>query len=168
MDGRGHPETWKSSMKIRIVKAEKSHLPSLTGNMRESDRLELYASMGGDLYSALKISYERSVACWCILADENPILIWGVAPMDSIMGKVGMPWMLGTPQMFGLEHYIGKKARRYIALMHYLFPSLINYVHGENFVAIRFLQWCGFHINPSPMKVGTELFYEARRTLCVG
>lgn len=154
-------------MKIQIVKAHANHLPALAKNLRASDRLELSAAMGEDLLSALEISYERSVACWCIEVEENPIVIWGVAPMASLLGTIGMPWMVGTNAMVGWERFISKKSRYYIDLMHYLFPLLINYVHGENALALRFLRWCGFVIDPRPMRVGTEIFYEARRTLCV-
>ena len=63
--------------------------------------------------------------------------------------------------------FIGKKSRCFIDLMHYLFPLLINYVHGENVLALRFLRWCGFVIDSKPIRVGAEIFFEARRTLCV-
>lgn len=160
-------EETRKMMNIIIVRAEAGHLPHLAEKLRESDKLELYASMGDDIHSALELSYERSVACWCILVEGEPIMIWGVAPFDSLMGKAGMPWMVGTPRMREWNQFIGRRAGWYIDMMHYLFPLLINYVHGKNRRAMRFLRWCGFAINPSPLMVGLEIFYEARRTLCV-
>ena len=157
----------QTRMKIQVVKAHVNHLPALARNLRVSDRVELSAAMGENLLSALEVSYERSVACWCIEVDKNPIVIWGVAPMNSLLGTIGMPWMVGTNAMEEWKGFIGKKSRCFIDLMHYLFPLLINYVHGENALALRFLRWCGFVIDSTPLRVGSEIFFEARRTLCV-
>lgn len=154
-------------MNIAIVNARAEHLPVLAQSLRASDRLEVSASMGNDMLQALEISYERSVACWCVEVDGSPIVIWGVAPMESLMGGIGMPWMLGTDSMRSWERFIGRKSRYYVDLMHYLFPLLINYVHEKNRLAVRFLQWCGFVIGSTPIQVGSEIFYEARRTICV-
>lgn len=155
-------------MAIRIVRAEERHIPILAKTLRESDRLELYASMGQEPFTALQDSFEASVASWCIVVSGEPILIWGVASYGSLMGRVGMPWMLGSVAMDMHQLYIARKAPYYIGLMHRIYPELMNYVHAKNGRAVRFLEWCGFILSPTPLNIGGEIFYEARRSICVG
>lgn len=154
-------------MKASIVQARYEHLPALADRLREHDRLELYVSMGGSTLSSLITSFECSVVSWCLLVKEQPIMIWGVAPYDALLGDVGIPWMVGTDDIDTWQIYIARRASRYIGLMHVLYPRLLNYAHAGNIKALRFLEWCGFSISSCPLVIESEFFYEIRRSVCV-
>jgi hypothetical protein len=137
-----------------IVPAHTDHLFWLASNMSEADRDECMASVGLGPYRALADSLERSVAAWTGMVDDSrPVCMFGVSPMD-ILGGVGSPWLLGTPEIRKHAKTFLRLNRQYVPRMLDLFPVLVNYVDARHTVAIRWLKRLGFLFDPEPVAYG--------------
>ncbi|SHN66869.1 hypothetical protein [Desulfovibrio litoralis] len=149
-------------MNIKVVTAKQAHLSFIAENMREADVLELKAFSGHTPIEALDLSLNRSLLSWVCLVDNKPAFIWGVAPSGSILSKAGIPWLLGTPDIYKARFSLLKESRTYVGLMKSTFETLENYVHSKNKFSIRWLRWSGFKIEKEAKPWGidkNELFY---------
>lgn len=144
---------------VEVIKADKAHLRFLADNMREADINELMASSGLTPYIALCRSLELSSHACTVTVDGSPALIFGVCPV-SILGGVGTPWLLGTPDILKIKKRFIKECHSYVSDMNRLYPHLINRVDVRNTVSIKWLIWLGFTLKPAlPIGINGELFY---------
>ena len=137
--------------------------------MRPEDRREVWAAEGRTPLQALEAAFAVSPLCWTILLGRAPAFCCGVAPGVSLVGNVGIPWMLGTSLFTVAAPFAARWARGAVARMEALYPCLTNYAHADNATALRFLRWCGFTVAETPCRLGheNELFYQFWRKACV-
>lgn len=146
-------------MNIQVVPARPEHIPHLAATMREADRREVWASHRHTPEEALRASLQRSELAWTALLDGEPVLMWGVTPATSIIGKTGVPWLLASDGMFRIWRKVARHSREFVARMQERYPRLQNRVHALNHISLCWLSWCGFVIEPEPEEINGEEFY---------
>lgn len=126
-----------------IVPAEPRHALSLSQRLREADLLEIAATHGATPEEALRRSCEASEACWTMLHNGRPEVIFGVAPWPGVAG-VGQPWLLAAEVTPGWRGFFARHSREYVDRMLALYPTLLNYTDARHTESHRWLLWCGF------------------------
>lgn len=121
----------------------------LVANMRHQDVTECYAAGHDDLRAVVLDGIRRSVQCWTARVDGRMAAIFGVAPYGTLTSSIGVPWLLGTPEVPKHRRILARHARPYIAGMLAVYPHLLNAVHAENTVAVHWLQRMGFKLGPA-------------------
>lgn len=135
-------------------------IEELVAGLRLQDREELDACGYPDHRAAVEYSVQASAWCFAVRVGGNLAAIMGVSPAGTLMAPVGVPWMLGTDLVPLHRRTLAVLAPRYIRRMLQDFPHLANVVHARNTVAVRWLQRCGFTLNPpQPMGPHGEPFH---------
>ena len=75
--------------------------------------------------------------------------MFGVTPLDSLLGERGAPWALGTDLVTQHQRAFIRHAPQYIEKMLAAFSHLLNFVHAENDAAVRWLRRTGFELHPA-------------------
>lgn len=143
---------------MRLVPAEREHIPALASAMREWDVIECRA-VGHSPAEALRDGLARSLWALTALVDGKPEAMLGVAPRSMIEGT-GVPWMLGTERVYGGAREFVRYGRGIIAEMEATFPVLSNMVAADNGRAIAFLKHWGWRISSKRVAVGGVDFVE--------
>jgi len=142
-----------------IVAASQEAVDAI-GALRECDEQEVWAALRLKGAQALQASFEYAVRSWALLADGEPVALFGVSPYPSVK-RQGCPWMLANDRIADIWMYVLRMTKEYVygPLMDG-FDSLFNFVDVRNKASIRWLEWVGFHIsNPVPFGVGGEFFH---------
>lgn len=96
------------------------------------------------LLEALPLCAWAQEARW----NDDPIAIFGVRALDG--GEVGVPWMLTTIRMERAQAApVARAAAAAVARMQSEYDVLTNIIHADNDRAIRFVEWLGFHVEPT-------------------
>lgn len=103
---------------------------------------------------ALIESIDLSCEAWAGMVDDEPIAVFGLAPLNIIVG-IGSPWMLGSDLIESHSFEFLKLSRPIISHMHTTFPTLFNFVDERNVVSRRWLAWLGFFLH-DPIIIGVE------------
>jgi hypothetical protein len=135
-----------SKRRIEIVKATLEHVPGIAVNMRPADVAEVHA-LGKTPERTLANGIRHSDFAWYCAVDGKPACIGGVATV-SVLGGVGMPWLLGTDVVEKNPRALMTKSAIYLRMMRANYTLLRNYVDARNRVAIRWLERVGFEIGP--------------------
>lgn len=132
-------------------------IPLISANMREEDVEEVKAASGLSPREALLWSLLHAKPCMTIcLADHTPAAMWGVTPVDEMMGKI---WLLGTDDLvkdYPVRRWFLRESRDQIDGLLSFYPVLGNCVDARNKVHIRWLQWMGFTFIAEHPNYGTE------------
>jgi len=141
-------------------------LQPLADTMRKMDAHEVMCSSGVSPFLALKGSKRMSPECNTIVevGTERPVAMYGVA-VDSMHPKSGVPWMLVSDYLFTSKEHNNqfiKGAKKWVAQKQREFTVLVNYVHCDNKLAIRWLKKLGFVFTRKveDFGLGDEPFYE--------
>jgi hypothetical protein len=87
--------------------------------------------------------------------DDTPLAILGIVLRDFLSG-VGVPWLLSTEQALKHKRQFLELSPPVIEEMMSMCSRLVNYVHVDNKLSIRWLKWLGFTVeDPKP----GELFH---------
>lgn len=132
----------------QIVPATAEHVTSIASRMRAEDAAELYASVGLSPLVGLRLSFERSLYAWTWLVDGVPATMFGVGAF-SIIGDVGIVWMMGTDLV--VDHWPAflRCTKRNIGKLLSIYPILTNFVDARYTDCIAWLRWLGFVIEPA-------------------
>jgi hypothetical protein len=111
--------------------------------MRQADREE------ADLHhfdpaDGLQRSVDASVEAWTVEVNGTPAALFGLARGGA--GK-GMPWLLATDLFVTAWMGVARRARRIVQTWARYAP-LENWCDPRNEVALRFLEWLGFEVEP--------------------
>lgn len=120
---------------------------ALASRLRQADLHEIAAGSGRDPLEALLNAVRMSVRCWTVEVDGQVEVMFGVG--GSLMGDVGVPWLLGSDAIERHRRAFVRSARHYIPVMLDLFPTLRNMVHADNRVAVTWLKRAGFKMYPA-------------------
>jgi hypothetical protein len=115
--------------------------------MRVQDVAEVRASGRNDLRAVVDEGVRRSVMCYAVRVDGRLAAIFGLAPYGGLLSNIGVPWMLGTPEVPRHRRILARYSKPYIASMLAAYPHLINAVHARNTVAVRWLRHAGFTLH---------------------
>jgi hypothetical protein len=113
--------------------------------LRAQDVAELaITSPGTPVSDILREAVNLSFYAELIRLDGQAAIVYGVVPTH--LYGVGAIWMLATDDIERMRGYVKKNSRDKVAMLNRMFPVLMNYVHADNSVAIRWLAWCGFDV----------------------
>lgn len=130
---------------ITVRATRRDDLAIVEHGARQADRDEM-AALGESVASCLSIGFEESMRCWSICADDHPIAIVG----DTMQGiGAGVPWMVTTNDVEVHARGFLQASKAILKDMLTRHATLSNYVDARNAVAIRWLEWLGFSIEPA-------------------
>jgi hypothetical protein len=117
----------------------------LQQSMHPSDRAELLAAGAPPLRSLL-----AGVCMQELRWRGQLVCAFGARDFPGQPG-VGIPWMLCTDLVDGVpRRAMAKLSREVVAGWRDQYRVLMNLVHAENQRAVRFVQWLGFDVDPTP------------------
>ncbi len=139
---------------ITMLAATDGDVRELAPRLREEDRAEVVA-LGVDPVDGLSQSITGACEAWTYRADRQIICMAGISPL-SLIGRVGVPWLLGSELVLEHRRAFLAETRRMVAHWLTLFDVLRNVVDARYQAAIRWLRWLGFEIGePFPLGNGT-------------
>jgi hypothetical protein len=134
----------------------------LAQTMREADRRELWALDRITPGDALRMSLEAAVRAYTVKTGAGEVIcMFGVGPLGGMLGFTGCPWMLGSDLLERPEisrEFI-RRSREWARTLEMGFTLLVNRVHAENRLAVRWLKWLGFTFADRPERINGEDFY---------
>lgn len=146
-------------MGIEFVKPTHELIEEIAVNMRQADVDEVWVSNHFTPIEALLDGFEESDFCVVVTINNSPCVILGLVIRDVLSGS-GTPWLLGTDYALKHKREFIKLVPDVISDMLNVCPYLVNHVHAENRVSIRWLKRIGFTIEqPLPYGVDGELFH---------
>ena len=144
--------------RIRLIGASAAHVGRVAYRMREADRLEL-AAKGRDPKAALRLSLDGASWAMTALLDGVPHAMFGVTPLSLVEDR-GMPWFLGSEEVYRHGRIMLATGHGIIDLMHKTFHRLENFVSADNDRAIRLLKRWGFTVEGEVMMMGGVPFVQ--------
>lgn len=139
---------------MTVLAATDDDVHQLAPRLRAEDRAEVLA-LGVDPVDGLLQSIAGAREAWTYRADRQIICMAGITPL-SLIGRIGVPWLLGSELVLQHRRTFMTETRRMVA--HWLthFDVLRNVVDARYEAAIRWLRWLGFVIGePFPLGNGT-------------
>lgn len=143
-----------------MLPATEADAHELAPLLRAPDRAEVLA-MGVEPLDGLLASVRGSAEAWTMHADGRIVFMIGVNPLSSI-GRVGVPWLLGSDLVPVHRRAFMVETRRLLDVAHGRFPILRNYIHDRHRAALRWMGWLGFTIR-DPRPIGSGVFWVAER-----
>lgn len=121
--------------------------------LRVEDRLEVLA-LGLDPFEGLLRSLAGAQEAWTYRSEGQLVCMAGVTPL-SLIGRTGVPWLLGSDLVVRHRRSFMVETRRVVARWLTRFDALTNIVDARYEEAIRWLGWLGFEIGePFPLASG--------------
>ncbi|UQZ90837.1 hypothetical protein C4J81_17130 [Deltaproteobacteria bacterium Smac51] len=143
-----------------IVAARPEHIDHIAEHMRDDDIREVWALNSQTPHEAMKVSLESSVRAWTTLIEGRPAFMWGVSPAADILTFTGIPWLLATDDIIRVAPEFIRQSRDFVDRMQEGFTRLENHVHAGNSLSLRWLKWCGFTIDKTPVAFNYEPFFK--------
>ena len=143
-------ETTPEGHTIRVT--TKAHIEELESNLGEMDKVEIRC-FGSNPKEALNGSVANSDVSLTVMSKDEKVM--------AIFGAGGQPeayiWMLGSPQVDLYSRHFLRHCRKWVWSLSELYGSVSNYIHAENFVCLKWLEWCGA-VFSDPFNIDGELF----------
>lgn len=129
-------------------------------DMREQDAKEVLASSGLEPLRALQESFRVSKECYTIVHEDGSIV--GMFGVSNVGGHFGCPWLLGTDKLVETRRVMLPVAAKWVEEKVNEHAVLLNYVHADNKVSIKWLKSLGFKFTKliEQYGVGKEPFYQ--------
>lgn len=125
--------------------------------MRRDDAAEC-AALGMTPREAIMHSLMASVVARCALDGDTPVAMWGVAPYGSLLGDVGLAWMLTTPDARRHPRDILRRSRAFVSDARSIYNTLVCVVDLQYYQAVSWVEWLGFRRNGIvPAQTATSL-----------
>lgn len=132
----------------------------LAPSLREQDAKEVMASDGLTPLRALQHSYNSSAPeCFSIIHEDGDIVgMFGL----SNSGHFASPWLLGSHKLPETKKVMLPVSAKWVEEKNDQYPLLLNYVHAENTVSMRWLKALGFKFIKLDKEygVGKQPFYQ--------
>ncbi len=132
-------------IKGRIIPATQKHIDALKGNLRESDKREIWDAARMEPDEGLQHAFDISKLCWAGVSEGQTILCFGVSAF-SLLSTKGSPWILAAEDIKNVNREFIRNCKLCVKTMLSFFDRLENMVDIRNEVSIRWLKWCGFSI----------------------
>lgn len=134
--------------KVEVRFIQPGDIEAILAGLRQADYDEALAGLG-DVAQAVLGSPKQSNWTLTFLVNGELACVMGLAPLDGMLGRRGVPWMLGTDVVDRHPGALMKTCPRYIAGMLTQYPHLLNFVDARNTKSIRWLRRLGFTIHPA-------------------
>ena len=139
---------------IAMLPATRDDVHELAPRLRGEDRAEVLA-LGFAPVDGLLQSIAGAQEAWTYRADRQIVCMAGIKPL-SLIGRVGVPWLLGSELVLQHRRTFMTETRRMVAHWLTRFDVLRNVVDARYEAAIRWLRWLDFKIGePFPLGNGT-------------
>lgn len=135
-------------MKIEITWPTQDHADYIATHLREIDRIEAWALHRLSPTMAVHGSLFLSEHSYTVLIDDKPVLIYGVQP-ESLVSDTGVVWLLATDDISKITKTFIKQSRATFLELIRDYEVVYNYVYMNNKIALRWLKWLGFSIEPA-------------------
>ena len=116
-------------------------------NARPIDRAEALAFYGKEPLDMVEETLENSPMAWVGLYNGEPVVAFGCACYDTLE-STGIPWLFGTPKLESCAKTFVVLSKPYLQAMRRRFLRLTNCVDVRNALAIKWVRWLGFTIEP--------------------
>lgn len=113
--------------------------------LRSIDKVEIGSV--SPLYPELAILRSILASPGCRIGETLegvPICIWGVHKRNDSELRVGEIWLVGTPLVYEYSRAFLVESKNILKELEENYDLLYNYIHAENSLHIRWLQWLGF------------------------
>ena len=146
--------------KYEVISTTEEHILELSQTMRKPDVDEVWAGWHKTPLEALRSSVKYTKQSWTGLANGRVVCMFGIA-QPSILSYAGTPWLLGSEELPKHFRTFLRGNKIYIKAIKKEFEFLENYVDTRNVIAIRWLKWLGFKLNPAePYGVEQRAFHK--------
>lgn len=135
-------------MSVKYVEPNDKLLQYVADNMRAIDKLECVEGSGSTPMEALKRGVKTSSHCSVVVIDGRPCAVVGLVIVNYLQG-IGVPWLLATNDAVENKRVFISHCKQGLDDMKTICPNLVNYVHVDNYLSIKWLKWMGFTIDPS-------------------
>jgi hypothetical protein len=146
---------------ILIRQATQADFAFVAEHLREADAIEVREAHHSDPGNIVRNGWRWGGWKKAVIADGHPVVLYGVAP--SSRANCGIPWMLATDGIFSIHRAMLVKSRHEVERMQQKYEVLMNQVHRDNAVSIKWLQWLGFEIDSTPNESNSSFFAFYRR-----
>lgn len=136
------------SMQVKYIQPNENLLQYVADNMRAADALECELLSGLSPMEALTKGVEMSHHCSVVVIDGKPCGVVGLVVIN-ILGGTGVPWLLATDDAVKYKRIFINNCKQGVEDMRTVCPNLMNFVHADNKLSIKWLKWMGFTIEPS-------------------
>lgn len=147
-------------MEVKFIKPTQELIEAIAADMRQADADEVWASNHHTPIESLMRSWKVSNRSVIVTVNDEPCVMLGLVIHDILSGT-GSPWLLGTENALKYKRHFLTEVPAVIDEMLAICPSLFNYVHTENKVSMKWLEWIGFTIDePLPYGCDNALFHK--------
>ena len=145
---------------VEFKKPTNEMIRLIADNMRQADVDEIKAASNATPIDAITMGVNVSEFVAVAVINGDIVAIMGVVK-NSTLTDNGVPWLLGTNNI--KKHY-----REFLGTSHEVLnamlnvcPNLVNHVHADNKVSVRWLKWLGFKLEQAaPFGMNDELFHK--------
>lgn len=135
---------------VEVIPATFLHAAQMADEVRADDMREIKAVGYFSALEALNDSLASSTKAWTGLVDGEIVCMFGVCPRNLVMGE-GSPWLISTDKIIRHQKIFLRRCKFFVDEMAHDYNQLINYVDARNGIAIRWLRWLGFDIEPAKL-----------------
>lgn len=137
--------------RLNFVEVTREHRLQVAFEMSEADSREVFLATGDSPELALMESCWMSVWTKAVVDDEGDcVAIFGYAEEKG----TGIPWMLTTRKFLKHRREVARISQEVMAKYYDLSKPMLNFVHAENHISIRWLGWCGFTVREAITPAG--------------
>jgi hypothetical protein len=152
------------SVKLQYTKPTWKEAVKVATKMRKADREEVMASNKHSPIEAIEKGLDKSHFSACVVLNGTPCAIFGLIKVSPLLEK-GVPWFLGTDELFKVPKMMVKEGRKTVEEMLLHCSYLENYVHCKNTKSIKWLRMLGFELEkPQVYGVMSEQFMKFHRS----
>jgi hypothetical protein len=153
-------------IKELIRKPTQDDVEYLIDHVRPEDIEEVDAFDGSTIRESLEATPDllENSEVWEV--DGKVVCMFGVTPIDEFEQKVGMIWMLATPDFDKYSRMFAVRCQKVVEKMVSGYEFIYNYVHSKNEKSVAWLRWLGFKTyDPEPLGPRGEMFtrFEMKR-----
>ncbi|MBF0143634.1 MAG: hypothetical protein HQL59_09300 [Magnetococcales bacterium] len=139
---------------LTVRKATVDDVARILPHLRQVDREEALAMGWPSVEAGLRASVEASRdTVRLALINGEPLALFGIGPQPGSVGRIGVPWLVGTAKIDRNPRLFLRASRKYLKRLSGGFDLLVNQVAAANTPAIRWLQWLGFSLD-TPVSLG--------------
>lgn len=128
-----------------VVDATLEHIEPIASIVRQADVNEIWAQSCTTVRDALKVAIEAATIARVGRADGVPGVIYGVVDHGEYGGQI---WLIGTKLIEQHRRGFLEKSQSELEDFQQTYDRLWNFVDVRNRLALRWLAWLGFTIDP--------------------
>ena len=150
-----------------VRKADPKDAFVLAPKVREIDCLEIEAVGKTNPYNSLMRNFKvPNSQVYSIVQNDGDILgMFGVGDC-AVLKNYGVPWLLSSDDLIPHAKEFLRNCRPWVKKLEANYECLFNFIHENNNIAMRWLQWCGFEVQKDKIyNISNEPFYLFVRSL---